>query len=88
MWVILIPLVPIVAEAILFRTSVISQSIAKHMEAAAIPNFSDDDQIMPLVQTVSDQLALLATPDFWLGVLLGLALLYGAVRLRELKNEI
>ena len=89
MWAILIPLVPIVAEVILFRTSVISQSIAKHAEAAAIPNLSGgNDRIMPLAQTVSDQLALLATADFWLGVLLGLALLYGAVRLRELKNEI
>jgi ABC-2 type transport system permease protein len=88
MWAILIPLVPIVAEFILFRSNEISLNIAKHAEAAAMPNLSDNDRIMPLAQTVSDQLALLATPDLWLGVLLGLALLYGAVRLRELKNEI
>ncbi|MFV2089146.1 MAG: hypothetical protein ACC642_00670 [Pseudomonadales bacterium] len=87
-WAILIPLIPIATEAILFSSSAILSSIARHLEAAAIPNVSGDDRIMPVARTVGDQLALLASVDLWLGVLAGAALLYGAVRLRGWKNEI
>jgi ABC-2 type transport system permease protein len=88
MWAILVPLVPITAEAILFRSGVISTHIGKHIEGAALPNYLEGERFMPAAKTLGDQLSLLATADLWLGALLGLVLLYGAVRLRGVQNEI
>jgi hypothetical protein len=68
---------------------VLSTGINKHIEPAALPNFiGDDERIMPVVTTVGDQLSLLLSADMWIGVLIGIALLYGAVRMRGIKNEI
>ena len=50
--------------------------------------FGDDERITPVAASVGDQLALLLSADLWLGVGLGLAFLYGAVRMRGIRNEI
>lgn len=89
LWAVALPIIPIMLEAALFQTSVLSTSITKHIEPAALPNFlGDDDRIMPVARTVGDQLSLLLTPDLWLGVLVGAALLYAAARVRGISNEL
>jgi ABC-2 type transport system permease protein len=89
LWAILVPTMISATEFIIFRTSVISSWLARHWEVAALPTLGDGDgRIMPMVRTVGDQLDLLINPDLWLGVLIGAAILYGASRIRGLKNEL
>jgi len=89
LWAIVVPIGPALLERILFNTQFIATGFAKHMEPAAIPNFTgDDDRIMPVVTTVGDQLSLFLTADMWIGVLFGVAFLYAAVRMRGLNNEL
>ena len=89
LWALVVPVSVGIAEFVIFRTKFISDGLSRHMEPAALPNFiGDDERIMPVVATVGDQLALLVTADMWIGVAIGLAFLYGAVRMRGIKNEI
>ena len=89
LWAIAVPTVPILLEATLFQTRVLSTSIARHIEPAALPTaLSQDDRIMPVVKTVGDQLALLVSLELWLGVIIGAVLLYAAARVRGLNNEL
>lgn len=89
LWAIAVPVIPIVLEGALFKTGIIATGIAKHIEPAALPNFlGRDDRIMPVISTVSDQLALLLNPDLWIGVLIGAAFLYAAARVRGISNEL
>ena len=89
LWALLIPVALGIAEFLLFRTRFLATGIDKHLEPAALPNIiGDDERIMPVVRTVGEQLSLLVNPDLWFGVVLGLAFLYGAVRMRGLRNEI
>lgn len=89
LWAALLPIVPGMIEYVLFRTKVLSTGFAKHIEPAALPNFvGDDERIMPMAVTVSDQLALLINPDLWIGVIIGAALIYAAARVRGINNEL
>ncbi len=89
LWAVGLPVIPVMLEAALFQTRVISTGIAKHIEPAALPNFfGQDDRIMPVVRTVGDQLSLLMTADLWIGVLIGAAFLYAAARVRGISNEL
>jgi ABC-2 type transport system permease protein len=89
LWAVALPIIPILLEATLFQTRVLSTGIAKHIEPAALPNFlSEEDRIMPVVSTVGDQLALLINPDLWIGVVIGAAFLYAAARVRGINNEL
>jgi ABC-2 type transport system permease protein len=89
LWALVVPVSVGIAEFVIFRTKYISDGLSRHMEPAALPNFiGDDERIMPVVSTVGDQLALFVTADMWIGVVIGLAFLYGAVRMRGIKNEI
>lgn len=89
LWAVLLPIIPAILELVVFKTRVLSIGISKHIEPAALPNFTDDDdRIMPVVTTVGDQLALLINPDLWIGVLIGAALLYAAARVRGINNEL
>jgi hypothetical protein len=88
LWALVVPIVAGLTEGILFRTRYLSEGIAKHIEAAALPVSGDDSRIMPVVTTLGEQLALLINPDLWLGVLIGLVFLYGAVYMRGRNNEL
>jgi ABC-2 type transport system permease protein len=89
LWAVALPIIPVMLEATLFQTRVLSNGIAKHIEPAALPNFlGADDQIMPVVRTVGDQLALLINPDLWIGVIIGAAFVYAAARVRGINNEL
>ena len=89
LWAVALPIIPVLLEATLFKTRVLSTGIAKHIEPAALPNvLRGDDRIMPVVSTVGDQLALLINPDLWIGVIIGAALLYAAARVRGINNEL
>jgi len=89
LWAIAVPVIPIMLEGALFQTRILATGIAKHIEPAALPNFlGSDDRIMPVVSTVGDQLALLLSPDLWIGVIIGAAFLYAAARVRGISNEL
>jgi len=89
LWALVIPVPIAIIEYGVLRTRMLADFIARHTEPAALPNFTgDDDRIMPVAHSVVDQLALLLSPDLWLGVLIGAALLYGAARLRAFRNEL
>ncbi len=89
LWAVLLPIIPGILEYVVFRTRVLATGISKHLEPAALPNFTgDDERIMPVVTTVGDQLALLFNPDLWIGVLIGAALIYAAARVRGINNEL
>ena len=84
-----LPIIPVMLEAALFQTRIISTGIARHIEPAALPNFlGQDDRIMPVPRTVGDQLSLLITPELWIGMLIGAAFLYAAARIRGISNEL
>jgi hypothetical protein len=89
LWAVALPIIPILLEATLFQTRLISTSIARHIEPAALPTaLGQEDRIMPMVTTVGDQLALLVNPDLWIGVIIGAVFLYAAARVRGLNNEL
>ncbi len=89
LWAVLLPIVPAVLEGIFFNTDRLTRFIERHIEPAALPNFvGDDERIMPVLTSVGEQLALLLNLDLWLGVLIGALLLYGAVLMRGMKNEL
>jgi len=89
LWAIAVPIVLSLLEGIIFRTSILSTSIAKHIEPAALPDsLGRSDRIMPVVTTVGDQLSLLLNPGLWVGVIIGAAFLYAAARVRGINNEL
>jgi ABC-2 type transport system permease protein len=89
LWAVALPVLPVLLESVLLETRVLATGISKHMEPAALPVLTgDDERIMPVVSTVGDQLALLVNPDLWIGVLIGAALLYAAARVRGINNEL
>ena len=89
-WAVLLPIVPIILELLFLRTQYIRDWILQHLSFAALPMFSNNDgqRNMPVVETLSDQMSLLVTADLWLGVLIGVVILAGAVKLRQRNNEI
>lgn len=89
LWALVIPIGASIAEYVIFRTQILSSAINKHLEPAALPNFTGDDgRIMPVLTTIGQQLTLFISSDLWLGVMVGLAFLYAAVRMRSIKNEL
>jgi len=89
LWALVIPVPIAVLEFALLRTRMLADFIARHTEPAALPNFTgDDDRLMPVAQTIGDQLVLLLDGGLWLGVLIGAVLLYAAARLRAYRNEL
>ena len=88
LWAVALPIAPALLELVLFETRVLATGISKHIEPAALPGFGGDDRIMPIVRTLGDQLALLANPDLWIGVVIGAGFLYAAARVRGLNNEL
>jgi len=89
MWASLVPFVPVLLEKLLFGTSIITAGIFNHLKFAALPSLgqAEDGQIGDLT-TLGDQVALFATTDLWVGVILGMAFLYAAVYCRGRLNEI
>lgn len=88
LWAVLVPLVPIICEGIIFDTSHIGSFIMRHVEFAALPRtINTDDRQTQMVQSIGDQLSLLTTLDLWLGVIVGIALLAGAVWCHRRNNE-
>ena len=60
----------------------------RHVEFAALPRtINTDDRQTQMVQSIGDQLSLLTTLDLWLGVIVGIALLAGAVWCHRRNNE-
>lgn len=89
LWALVLPIPIAILEYVVLRSREFADFIARHTEPAALPNFTgDDERIMPVAQTVGDQLVLLLDPGLWLGVLIGAALIYAAARLRGLRNEL
>lgn len=89
LWAVALPVIPVLLEGALFKTRVLANSISKHLEPAALPNFiGADDRIMPVVVTMGDQLALLLRADLWIGVIVGAAFVYAAARVRGISNEL
>ena len=89
LWAVALPIIPIMLEGALFKTSMLSRNIAKHLEPAALPNFLGlDARITPVPSTVFDQLGVLITLDLWIGVIIGAAFLYAAARMRGISNEL
>lgn len=89
LWAVLLPIPLAIVEYVAFGTRLLADFISRHLEPAALPNFTGDgDRIMPVIQSLGDQLALLVHPDLWLGVIVGAGLVYGAAWLRRHKNEL
>jgi ABC-2 type transport system permease protein len=89
LWALLVPVCLGIAEYIVFQTSYLSSHLSKHMEPAALPNFlADEERIMIEPTSVTEQLALLVNPEFWLGGAVGVALLFAAVKLRGINNDL
>ncbi len=88
LWAVAVPVGAALLEFGAFGTRTIASFVSRHIEPAALPGFGDDDRIMPVVHTVGDQLALLANPDLWLGVLIGAGFAYAAAKVRGFNNEL
>jgi ABC-2 type transport system permease protein len=86
LWAALVPFAASLGERISFGTNVISQSITRHIQPVALSVQEGDSLRVPL--SFSDQLALFATAELWVGLLVGAALLYGTVRFRGIYNEL
>jgi len=89
LWAVLVPIALVLSERIAFGTRYVGDFLGRHIEMAALPRVWDsDDRYMPAAQTLTDQLALLATWELWLGVLVGITLLAASVWCYRRFNEI
>ena len=89
MWAIGVPVVPIFLEWAVFGSGHLARSVGSHINALALPRAggNEDGQAVPAV-ALGDTLGMLASGDLWLGVLVGAALVAGAVYFRQRNNEI
>ncbi len=89
LWAVLLPLSVAFLERISFGTDMVSGFFRRHLEFAALPRLTPEEgRSMPVATSVSDQFALLATGELWIGVLLGAAALAAAVYWHRRTNEI
>ena len=89
LWALAVPVLAASLEYALFGTRLLGTGFARHLEPAALADFTGNrDRIMPAPHTVSDQLGLLLDPDLWLGVIIGAGLVYAAAWVRGRSNEL
>jgi len=90
-WAVFAPATVCLVERIAFGTKVLAQGIFNHMDFKAIPTVVDislDDSSGHRAMDIGGSFALLATSDMWIGIIIGAALLYGAIYFRNRNNEI
>ncbi len=83
LWAVGIPVVLIILEKIVAGTSTSATFLFDHIQPAALPRLDNE---APL--TISSQLAVLADPSLWVGMIIGSALLAAAIYSRKRLNEI
>ncbi|MDA1074212.1 MAG: hypothetical protein O3A63_05535 [Proteobacteria bacterium] len=84
-WVLLTPLLLIYVESIVVGTSYLKTGIMTHLPIHVLPRAASSDTAGRDFGSVLD---LFTTPDMWIGLLVGAALLYAAVEIRRRNNEI
>ena len=83
LWAIGGPVVVILLERIVFDTSHLATFIGNHVRSQALPRLSGQPDM-----TFTDQLAVLADPGLWLGMIIGGGLLVATIYCRKRFNEI
>ncbi len=83
LWAIGGPVVVILLERIVFDTSHLATFVGDHLRTQALPKLGGQPSM-----SFADQLAVLADPGMWVGLIIGGGLLAGAIYLRKRLNEI
>jgi ABC-2 type transport system permease protein len=89
-WAVLTPVVPILLERVTFGTMALGQGIGNHIQFKALPRPAqfEDGVMTENAVDLSDSFGLFATTDMWIGVVVGVAFIFGAVYFRRRNNEI
>lgn len=88
LWAVAIPVVSVICERLIFGSDIVLAFLQRHLEFAALPRLSNGNPQIREVQNVADQLSLLLSPDLWLGIVIGLALLAAAIWCYGRSNEL
>lgn len=87
-WALSIPFWLAIFEWIILDTGFVSKIVRFHGDMPTLPRGSFDGDFGLSATTVSDQLAVFAEPQLWVGVVLGVAFIAGAIYLRGKKAAI
>ncbi|MFK7913822.1 MAG: hypothetical protein AB8B93_07895 [Pseudomonadales bacterium] len=89
LWALLTPLVPIVMEWALFKSTVLLSGINAHLTFIALPSYRELDS-GAAIQTVgfSDMLSIWTRGGFWVGIGIALIMLAAAIYFRRRNNEL
>ncbi|NKB98658.1 MAG: hypothetical protein GKR90_09240 [Pseudomonadales bacterium] len=90
-WAFAVPFWLIVLESIVIDSDRIASFVAYHLSMPSLPGTSSDGEepfINVSVTSFAEQLTVLGQAQFWLGLVIGLCFLAGAVYLRRVRNEI
>lgn len=89
LWAVVVPLLPIVLERALFGSWGLLATIRRHLDVVALPAFRDpqDAGVMQVIG-LPEMRALWGTAEFWLGILVGIALLSATIYFRRRNNEL
>lgn len=88
LWAVFIPVVPVLLEWVLFRSSHILDGIHNHFHARALPTLeTNSSDAAQTAVGLPEMFALWATSDMWLGIVVGAVFLAGAIYFRRRNNE-
>ena len=90
LWALFAPIALVALEAVVGLTSAARIFIQDHLAFKALPRArpGDEDVLEHSATGLGDSIGLLATVEFWVGIVIGAAFLAGAVHLRRTRNEI